>query len=71
MDNHSQLLTTNEAADYLRLKTNTLAIYRMSGHGPKYIRQSARRILYRRSDLEDWLNKQSFQSTAAATVNGI
>lgn len=66
MENNNQLMTTSEAAAYLRLKTNTLAIYRMTGEGPTYIKQSARRILYRRSDLDEWLNKRAFRSTSDA-----
>ncbi|WP_374830586.1 helix-turn-helix domain-containing protein [Paenochrobactrum pullorum] len=65
------LLTSSEAAEFLRVKPNILAEYRMTGEGPIYIKQSARRILYRRDDLETWLNKRTFQSTAAATVSGI
>lgn len=71
MENNTQLLTATEAADFMRIKPNTLAKHRMAGDGPPYIRQSARKILYRRTDLEAWLNKRVFQSTAAATVSDI
>ncbi len=70
-DRNHHLLTSSEAAEFLRVKPNTLAKYRMTGEGPVYIRQSARRILYRQDDLDAWLNKRSFRSTAAATVSGI
>lgn len=44
------LLTTGEAADYLRQTASTLAHWRSAGHGPRYIRLG-RRVVYRRNDL--------------------
>lgn len=62
------LMTSKEAATYLRANPNTLAKYRMTGDGPTYIQQSARRILYRRSDLDEWLSSRTFKSTSAASM---
>ncbi|WP_075657392.1 helix-turn-helix domain-containing protein [Pseudochrobactrum sp. B5] len=44
-----------EAAIYLRTSTSTLAKYRMYGDGPTFIRQSSRKTLYRKTDLDAWL----------------
>jgi hypothetical protein len=49
------LLTSKEAAVYLRIAENTLRRWRCRGVGPKYIRINGR-ILYRRRDLERFLD---------------
>jgi len=51
----SELLTTREAAGYLRLAITTLEHWRLEGRGPRWIRLSIRQIRYRRADLESWL----------------
>jgi hypothetical protein len=53
------ILDATEAAAYLRSSPSTLAKYRMAPGGPRFIRQSARKVLYRRSDLDAWLNEHS------------
>lgn len=61
------ILNAAEAAAYLRSSTSTLAKYRMTpGRGPAYILQSARKVLYRRTDLDAWLNERSRTSTFQA-----
>jgi predicted DNA-binding transcriptional regulator AlpA len=60
-------LTGPEAAKLLGLKTQSLRKWRLLGRGPRYSRtgDSPRaRVLYRRSDLEDWLAQRTFTSTA-------
>jgi hypothetical protein len=47
-----------EAAAYLRTSTSTLAKYRMHNRGPAFIRQSPRKTLYRRADLDAWLTSR-------------
>lgn len=44
------LLTTAEAAEYLRQSPSALNQWRVAKRGPKFIRVG-RRVLYRRSDL--------------------
>lgn len=44
------LLTTREAADYLRQTASTLAHWRSAGTGPRFVR-IGRRVVYRRTDL--------------------
>ncbi|UKJ74257.1 helix-turn-helix transcriptional regulator [Azospirillum brasilense] len=48
-------LTEHEAAELTRLSTRTLQRLRQNGKGPSFIRLSARRLVYDRSDLESWL----------------
>ena len=71
-----EFLMTNEAADFLRLSARTLERMRVEGTGPRLhfcwtappTRKPARAsraplVLYRQSDLEDWLAGYSFAST--------
>lgn len=57
------LLDSTEAAAYLRSSPSTLAKYRCFGGGPKYIAQSARKMLYRRIDLDEWLAERARTGT--------
>ena len=52
------LLTTIEAAAYLRLAPHTLKRYRYLGVGPRYLRAGRAAIRYRRSALDAWLNRE-------------
>lgn len=63
------VMDAKEAATYLRTSPSTLAKYRMNGAGPAYIRQSTRKTLYRRSDLDAWLNAKTFTSTSAEVAS--
>src|SRR5262245_25362941 len=58
------LLTAEQAAKFLNMAVQTLAIWRTRGDGPVYLRVG-RRIMYRKSDLIAWLNKREFPHTAA------
>ena len=54
------LLTPAQAARYLGVQRNTLAIWRTRGEGPPFIKVSRHRngrVLYRVSDLEEWANR--------------
>ena len=51
------------AAIYLGLKEKTLAMMRINGTGPYYIKRG--RIFYFKADLDTWLNEKGrLQSTA-------
>lgn len=61
------LLTTGEAADILRLSPRTLERFRVEGAGPPYIKLGSgkrARVVYRKSDLEDWIDSSVFVSTS-------
>jgi len=67
----SPLLTSPETARYLGIKPQTLRKWRLTGHGPPYVRlgDSPRsRVAYKLSDLEAWVAARTFESTAAETV---
>jgi hypothetical protein len=61
MKGASDLLTEAEAAEYLRRPNRTLADWRMRGEGPPYLKTHAGRsgrVLYRRADLEAWVESK-------------
>ncbi|MDQ8699262.1 helix-turn-helix domain-containing protein [Hyphomicrobium sp. LHD-15] len=61
------LLTTREAAALLRLSVPTLERFRLAGNGPIFIKLGAgkrARVVYRRTDLETWLDGRSRNSTS-------
>ncbi len=60
------LLTTNEAAEFLRLKPNTLAKMRVAGNGPPFVKLGGRAVAYRKADLEAWISARVCSSTAEA-----
>ncbi len=61
-------LTQPEAAAYLRLSPRTLERHRVAGTGSVYVKLG-RRVLYRRSDLDDWAASRTFGSTSEAEAD--
>jgi len=59
----SQLLTTAEAAEYLRLKPHTLENMRWQGTGPFFLKLGGR-VFYRRSDLKQWCDQARRRSSS-------
>lgn len=60
-------LTTQEAAQYVRLSPRTLERLRGEATGPKYIRAGTgkrARVFYLIADLDAWLEGKRYQSTA-------
>ena len=67
MQDAIQRLRPPQAAEYLGgLSTSTLAKWRVSGFGPRYLRVGAR-IVYERADLDDWLNSRRRRHTSDST----
>ena len=60
----SPLLSPDAAAAYLQINPRTLANWRVQGKSPKFVR-SGRRPLYRRVDLDEWIDKHVYDHTAA------
>ena len=58
-----ELLTITEAAELLRAPVATLRYWRHLGTGPRSFRLG-RRVLYRRDDLQAWVEQQSGRSAA-------
>ncbi len=61
-------LTQQEAAAYLRLSPRTLERHRVEGTGSRFVKLG-RRVLYRRSDLDDWAASRTFGSTSEAEAD--
>ena len=57
-DTRPDLMTTREAAEYLRLKQQTLHNWRCLGSGPDFVKLG-RCVRYRRSDLDQYLDRQT------------
>lgn len=58
-----KLLSTPEAAEFLGLSRQSLEKWRCLGEGPLFIK-CGRRVKYRLSDLEVWLNSRACASTS-------
>ena len=57
-------LTTEQAAERILLRPTTLNRLRVEGHGPPFLRISARRIVYDVNALDAWVRSKSFNSTS-------
>jgi predicted DNA-binding transcriptional regulator AlpA len=55
---------TPEAALYVGLSASTLEKFRLTGEGPIYYKAGRKIILYRREDLDEWLNQRRCRSTS-------
>ncbi len=64
-------MDTAELADWLHLKPQTIRKWRVVGGGPLYTRLGAYpggRIIYKRTDIEEWLKGRKKPHTAAEIV---
>ena len=59
----SKLLTTQEAAEYLRIAASTLNKMRLTGGGPEFLKLGTR-VVYDMKDLERWLGARRRKSTS-------
>lgn len=59
-----EYLTTEQAAEYTKLAASTLTKKRLYGDGPPYLRPGLRRIIYKKADLDAWLESHRRTSTS-------
>jgi excisionase family DNA binding protein len=59
----SEILTTREAAKYVRLGKPTLERFRLTGQGPRFCKLGGA-VRYRRDELEAWLKTRTIRSTS-------
>lgn len=59
------LMTTDEAAAFLRCSVSFLNQARLTGNGPPFVKMG-RRVVYTRTDLEAFIAKRTVQNTAQA-----
>jgi excisionase family DNA binding protein len=60
-----EYLTDPQVAEWLHVDSRTTLRWRTDGGGPPFVRVGARRILYRRADVEAWLAARTFAHRAA------
>ena len=63
MTTRYDLRTTAQAADYVNLSPRTLERYKVTGEGPRFVKLG-RRVLYRREDLDEWIERGLRRSTS-------
>lgn len=51
------LLTERQTAEQLAVKPHTLAVWRVSGRGPKYLKLNNGAVRYRAEEIEKYLKK--------------
>jgi excisionase family DNA binding protein len=61
----SDILTTKEAAQYVRLGKPTLERFRLTGVGPNFCKLGGA-VRYRRDELDAWLKARTIRSTSQA-----
>lgn len=54
---YKEILTTEDAADYLGVSSRTLAKWRAEGKSPKYYKPSSKLIYYFVEDLAAWVKE--------------
>jgi len=64
-----QLLTTEQAAEFLNRPVRTLEDWRYRGGGPPFVKMG-RAVRYRPSDLEEWVDTRTVESTSEADLSG-
>lgn len=63
-DSDNFRMTPTEAAAYIPMSIGALAQLRYMGHGPKFMKPSGRIVLYRKGDIDNWLESSVRTSTA-------
>jgi predicted DNA-binding transcriptional regulator AlpA len=59
----NELLDTTETAERLRMHPTTLATWRTQGRGPRFLKMGQRKVLYRATDIDEWLDQNERRST--------
>ena len=62
-----KLLSAKELAEFLGVQINKLAVWRMTGDGPRFLKLgdgSRAAVRYRVRDVEDWLESRVRRSTS-------
>lgn len=62
----TELLNTTETAKMLNTPVATLSWWRHTGVGPRSFKLGARKVMYRREDVEAWLAEQYAAPSAGA-----
>jgi predicted DNA-binding transcriptional regulator AlpA len=57
-----EIVSEREVSSWLGISAPTLFRHRRAGTGPKFIQLSPRRVAYRRSSVENWLNEREHKA---------
>jgi predicted DNA-binding transcriptional regulator AlpA len=60
-------VSVGAAATYIGLAKSTLNKMRMTGGGPRFLKLSARRVVYDTQDLDEWLVSKRRRTTSDLT----
>jgi excisionase family DNA binding protein len=61
-------MTNEQAAEYIGVKPQTLAVWRTTGRYDLKFYKIGSSVRYRRTDLDAWMNKRCGTSTATAVT---
>lgn len=67
-DRREARLDQNEAPVYCDLPKGHMAQLRYTGKGPRFYKPTARTVIYKVGDLDDWINASARTSTAEAAA---
>ena len=56
---NEEMLTTEQAAEFLKVKPGTLTKWRKRGRGPESVRLGPKTVRYRRSALMAWVDQMN------------
>lgn len=64
MNDRNKIFTPKELSEYMGIAIHTLALYRLYGTGPKYLKLG-RIIRYKLGDVLDWIDRISEENEHA------
>lgn len=62
---NTDFLTAPDVAELLKVRRQTLAVWRIKGLGPTFIKVG-RAVRYRRADVDRWLDDRAMRHTSLA-----
>lgn len=62
---NTDFLTADDVAELIKVRKQTLAVWRIKGQGPTFIK-AGRAVRYRRSDVDRWLDGRAMKHTSLA-----
>jgi len=70
IDKAMALISSTQAARVLGVKPQTLAVWRLRGRGPKFVRFGGPkgRVSYSKTALQEWIAARTYSSTSEETV---
>lgn len=60
---NDKLMTIEDFCKYAHISRGAAAQLRYTGKGPKFLKPTKRTVLYRKQDVDEWLNSSEHTST--------